>query len=236
MTRGISGSAAAESGSLTNENVSAFVNNSGEFELTTAGGEQLTYPRANTSGLTVRVDGTNYVIGTPPGRRMDQYRTQDTTFSDGMTTATTRWELPENITIVQRISLAGEAVEFDLSVENTGNQPRDVKIRYLFDYQVGPQDGAPVFINGEVLVSETRYRSPSFDSWLTYDQLPDPSLTGEGTVGTFLTRSNSSSGRTPPAAVTPTTILIRTRTSTRRGKPTARKAIALGCCIMIWEQ
>lgn len=51
----------ADSGTLSNDSIAVAVDSSGIFQLTTAEGEQLTYPSAGTSGLTVRVDGTNYV-------------------------------------------------------------------------------------------------------------------------------------------------------------------------------
>ena len=154
------------------------------FQIRNADGQQLIYPDARSSGLTVQVDGTNYVVGTFPGTNMGNYRVQDTQFSEETTVARTEWSLPEDVRVAQQISLAGEAARFRLSVENRSNQPREIRVRYLHDYQVGPQDGAPIFINGDVLTHERRFENPTFSSWQTYDQLPDPSLTGEGTITT----------------------------------------------------
>lgn len=173
-----------QSNRIANEHLSVFVGEAGNFSMATADGSQLTYPNERTSALTVRVDGTNYVVGSLPATSMDQYVAGSPSFSSDGTTATTRWRLPEEVTVTQRISLTGAAAAFELVVENTGSTARDVDFRYLFDYQVGPQDGAPIFVNGEVLTTETRFDPPAFDSWLTYDRLPNPTLTGEGTVGT----------------------------------------------------
>lgn len=180
----VSETAAAARGTISNDSVEALVETNGTFELRTADGAQLTFPSPSTSGLTVRVDGTNYKFGTPAGEFMDQYLTQETTFSDDGTSATTKWELPESVAITQTLSLAEEAIEFELSAVNNDSSAHDVKFRYFHDYQVADQDGAPIFVNGEVLTTETRFTSPSFDSWQTYDRLPDPNLTGQGTQGT----------------------------------------------------
>lgn len=178
----------ADSGTISNEHISVVMDDNGTFQLQTSDDQQLTYPDADTSGLTVQVDGTNYVVGTPPGTDMGAYRVQDTQFSEDTTVATTEWELPEGVRVTQQISLAGEAARFQVSVENISNQTHDIRVRYLHDYQVGPQDGAPIFINGDVLTTERRFESPTFSSWQTYDQLPNPSLTGEGTITTTPTK------------------------------------------------
>lgn len=179
---------AAASATMTNEHIKVIVNDNGTFQLQTANGQQLTYPESDTSGLTVQVDNTNYVIGAPEGTSMGEHQVQGTQFTEETTVATTEWQLPEGIRVIQRISLAGEAARFRLSVENIGDSGRRIRIRYLHDYQVGPQDGAPIFVNGDVLTNEKQFESPTFSSWQTYDQLPNPSLTGAGTVSTTPTK------------------------------------------------
>lgn len=57
------GNVAAALATMRNEHLAVLVENNGIFELRTAGDQQLTYPNPDTSGLTVQVDGTNYVIG-----------------------------------------------------------------------------------------------------------------------------------------------------------------------------
>jgi len=169
------------SGSLVNDYLDVYVDTDGTYEISTTEGDQLTYPSAGTSGLTIRVDETNYTIGTVQGTSMGQYRA-DTTVDPDAGVATTTWELPGKLVVKQQIRLAGPAAGFDLTVRNGGEGAHDVAVRYLFDYQVGPQDGAPIFASGEVLTAETRFQPPPFDSWQTYDQLPNPSLTGRGTL------------------------------------------------------
>jgi len=172
---------AAESGDLTNDHLSVLVTDSGMWQIDTADGENLTFPNSGTSGLTVQIDGTNYAYGTPNGTSLSQYQSQATDISADGTEATTEWEV-DGVRLTQTIRLSGEAALFSLDVENTAGQDREVKLRWLFDYQVSDQDGAPIFVNGDVLTTETRYESVSFDSWQTYDQLPNPNLTGQGGV------------------------------------------------------
>lgn len=171
----------ASSATLSNDHVTVSVNNNGTWQINTNDGRPLTFPSAGTSGLTVQLDGTNYTYGAPSGTSLSSYRTQDTQFSDNDTEATTKWDV-NGVVVTQTVSLSGEAAVFDLEVENTTGQDREINVRWLFDYQVGEQDGAPVFVDGEVLTTETRYELPDFDSWQTYNQLPDPNLTGQGGI------------------------------------------------------
>lgn len=168
-------------GILSNENLEVNVNPTGTWQITTNNGQELTFPSASTSGLTIQIDDTNYSYGAPGGSFIDQYRTQDTQISDSGTEATTKWEI-DGVAITQTIELSGEAAVFNLSIENLSDVEKRVKARWLFDYQVGVQDGAPIFVNGQVVTTETRFESPDFDTFQTYDSIPDPSLTGQGGI------------------------------------------------------
>jgi len=189
----IAGEAEAAVTNISNENLTLYVEDSsgvGTFTMETADGRDLLYGNGQpaTSYLTVRVDGTNYV--TAPGNTgqnstlMGQYVSRSPTSTGSGQAIETEWVLPENVVVTQTISLAGKAVKFTVNVENRGTQEHTVQLRYLFDYQVDQQDGAPIFVNGEVLTAETRFNSPSFGTWQTYDQLPEPNLTGKGTIET----------------------------------------------------
>jgi hypothetical protein len=174
--QGMSGTVEAASVELSNDSITVPVDNNGAFRMFTADGRPLLYPTSNTSNLTVQVDGTNYTV---PGNLTVESGTE--LINDGQT-ARTEYLTPENVRVYQDITLAGGAVSFELDILNEGNQPVEVNVRYLFDYQVDNQDGAPIFVDGEVLVTETRFENPTFSTWQTYDQLPDPNLTGTGAI------------------------------------------------------
>lgn len=183
--------AAAAVNSITNESLTLFyrtAENIGTFTLQTADGRDLLFGGGNprTSYLTVQVDGTNYVTrsGVSNATLLDSHVSQPPTVSEAGRSVATEWTLPEGVVVMQTLSLMGEAVEFAVSVENASDLERTINLRYLFDYQVDQQDGAPIFVDGEVLTTETRFESPAFTTWQTYDRLPEPNLTGRATVGT----------------------------------------------------
>jgi hypothetical protein len=182
----------AEVLTISNDQLTVFVKNRagvGTFTMKTADGRDLLYGDGvpGTSYLTVRVDGTNYVTADADlvdAPRMDQHVSRAPTVSGNGSALETEWRLPEDLVVTQTITLKGEAAEFEITIDNTGQQDRSIDVRYLFDYQVDQQDGAPIFVNGEVLRSETRYESPGFRTWQTYDRLPEPELKGKATIGT----------------------------------------------------
>lgn len=189
----VSERASADIRTVSNDYLTVFIEDStgiGTFTMKTADDQDLLFGNGDpqTSYLTVRVDGTNYVTARggngSAATQMDQFVSQAATVADDRSSVETKWVLPERIEVTQTITLEGEAAAFDVTVENSGQQERTVDLRYLFDYQVDHQDGAPIFVDGEVLTTETRFESPTFTTWQTYDQLPDPELTGKATVDT----------------------------------------------------
>lgn len=54
-------------GILSNENLEVNVNPTGTWQITTNNGQELTFPSASTSGLTIQIDDTNYSYGAPGG-------------------------------------------------------------------------------------------------------------------------------------------------------------------------
>lgn len=183
--------------SISNDYLIAYVETSesgggvGTFTLKTKDGYDLLYTsrdhNAWSSYLTIQVDNKNYITGiiAEYGNpiSMSQYVEQYPTIIDN--SVITKWRLPENIVVIQKLSLVGEACKFNLTIINEGDQERDVKVRYLFDYQVRDQDGAPIFLwrNGEreILKYETKYSGNeiNFDYWLTRDYL-DSTYTLQG--------------------------------------------------------
>lgn len=190
---GAAGRASADVSTISNDHLTVFFEDEsgvGTFTMQTADGRDLMFAggEPGTSYLTVRVDGTSYVTladGTMENATsMDGYVSRSPTVSDDGRSVRTSWTLPEDVAVTQTITLQGEAAAFEVAVENEGAGSRTVDLRYLFDYQVDEQDGSPVFVDGEVLTSETRFESPAFSTWQTYDRLPEPDLTGRATVGT----------------------------------------------------
>jgi hypothetical protein len=142
-----------------------------------------------TSYLTVQVDGRNYtsadIFG--PSESMDPHVTQRPTAVDE-NTIVTEWTLPEDIVVTQTITLDGQVARFDVQVENTDDTAHDVKTRFLFDYQVDEQDGSPIWLEGQVVTNEVTFDDPAFDSWKTYDTVPEPNLVGQANTVTQPTR------------------------------------------------
>ena len=195
--------------SISNDYLIAYVETSesgggvGTFTLKTKNGYDLLYTsrdhNAWSSYLTIQVDNKNYITGVIAEYgnpiSMSQYVEQYPTIIDN--SIITKWRLPENIVVIQKLSLVGEACKFNLTIINEGDQERDVKVRYLFDYQVRDQDGAPIVLwrNGEreILKYETKYSGNeiNFDYWLTRDYLDSTyTLQGKHIVRGF--------GATPP--------------------------------------
>jgi hypothetical protein len=145
------------------------------------------YP--GTSYLTVQVDGTNYTSADTFGasESMDPYVTQGPTAVDE-NTIVTEWTLPEGVVVTQTITLDGQLARFDVDVENTDDTAHDVKTRFLFDYQVAEQDGSPIWLEGQVVTNEVTFDDPAFDSWKTYDAVPEPNLVGQANTVTQPTR------------------------------------------------
>jgi hypothetical protein len=150
--------------------------NTGKFRLWTADNQALLYPADYTSYMTVRVDGELYDTSGQSANFMGDYFSSGPT-KTGSASSETSWNLPE-LAVDREISLDGEAARFTVTVTNDDDTAHDVDMRYLFDYQVDDQDGAPVFVQGNVYTNERRFESPSFTQNLTYDRIPDPNLVG----------------------------------------------------------
>ncbi|MEM2294525.1 MAG: hypothetical protein QXX41_14735 [Nitrososphaerota archaeon] len=164
--------------SISNEYLSLYVecgesDGIGTVTLKTSEGYDLLFSsrdhNAWSSYLTVQVDGINYVTK-PFAHSMNSYVIQSPTIVDN--SIITKWKLPNDIIVTQEIKLIGRAAKFVISIKNGGSIKRSIKIRYLFDYEVKDQDGAPIYIEGKgVLTKETKYigMEINFDRWFTRD-------------------------------------------------------------------
>lgn len=89
---------------------------------------------------------------------------------------------PDALTIVQDVNVNGttflnSTVEVTTSVTNTGAGVVAIGIRYLWDFQIGEDDG-PTFMQrspfGPVLVDETEFSFPIFESYRMQDNDVNP--------------------------------------------------------------
>lgn len=96
------------------------------------------------------------------------------------------------LTVVQEVQVFGSTfddsrVEVTTVVTNNGGSPVRLGIRYLWDYQIGEDDG-PTFQanepNGPVLLSEETFLSPNFDHYTIEDNDSNPSSPTFDVLGT----------------------------------------------------
>lgn len=144
---------------FTNGNITVAVNASGTFTMT-ANGTPILYP-AYTSYLTVRVNETNYSAASSTNLS-DYVSRQPTLVGD---TVVTEWRLPNDVVVRQNVTFNNDTARFSVEVRNRGSSPQDVGVRYLFDYQVRDQDGAPLRIGNSVYINETAFSNRTLGSW-----------------------------------------------------------------------
>jgi len=173
--------------SVSNEYLSLYVeygwsDGIGTATLETSEGYDLLYTHRDhnawSSYLTVQIDGMNYA-NSPYSPSLNDYVIQYPTVDDNA--ITTKWSIG-SIQIEQTIELAGEAAKWIFTISNTGTSSRQVKVRYLFDYQVREQDGAPIYVpEVGLLKKETKFTGGeiNFDYWFTRDYL-DSTYTVQG--------------------------------------------------------
>lgn len=147
------------SNTFTNGNVTVAVNGSGAFRMQ-ANGTPILYP-GYTSYLTIQVDDTNYSRASSSS--LTQFMSQRPTLVGD--TIVTEWRLPNGVVARQNVTFEGDDANFTVEIVNRGTSSHDVRVRYLFDYQVREQDGAPLRIEDRVYTNETSFSSPTFDSW-----------------------------------------------------------------------
>jgi len=112
---------------------------------------------------------------------------------------------PDALTIVQDVNVLGttfvnSTVEVTTSVTNNGATAVAVGIRYLWDFEIGEDDG-PTFLQrqpfGAVLVDETQFVLPSFESYRIQDNDENPN---PPTFDVFGTVTGPGSVTPPPTA------------------------------------
>lgn len=91
-------------------------------------------------------------------------------------------QTPDQLTIIQDIIIHGSnflssSIEVTTRIVNNGSQPVSIGVRYLWDYQIGDDDG-PTFQalgpDGAVLTHEAAMVSPSFTDYMMADNDVNP--------------------------------------------------------------
>lgn len=83
----------------------------------------------------------------------------------------------DDLTIVEDVNVNGStlsdsSVEITTSVTNDGNEAVDIGIRYLWDWEIGDDDGpsfTPIDPDGAAVVTEQTYVSPAFTAYAIQD-------------------------------------------------------------------
>jgi hypothetical protein len=132
-----------------------------------------------TSYFALTVDGTVYSVAPVEGaERLEPY-------SDFADSRRAQWTLPEGLVVRQTVSTSGRfsteasdcgLARFKLTVNNTGDDDHDVRVRYLLDHETGFEDGPVVWAGGEEFATERVFDDPTFESWETPNDPVDPTL------------------------------------------------------------
>jgi hypothetical protein len=113
---------------------------------------------------------------------------------------------PDAMTIVQDFFVVGTTFEDsrvirETSITNTGGGPLSAGVRYLWDFQIGEDDG-PTFQqltpDGDVLVSEADFGTPGFETYRIVDNDGNPSPPTFAVLGTSTGPTTLSPQPTPP--------------------------------------
>lgn len=166
-------------------NLEAIFNTFGQFTLRrVSDGKWILYQAPETSYLSVRVDDEVYT---------DYNDTLIVTFGPTWVTPTlcrTVFSTAAGVEVTQDVELDEDAAIIRVTVLNGSAMSHDVGIRYLFDTQVGLNDGSPLSASGvtdpttgsPVCTHETDMPLPAFDIWYSYDTWPGASLSSVGTL------------------------------------------------------
>jgi len=168
------------------------------------------YP--STSWLTVRsyTSETDYYNedGSPGSAfdtvQLDDYATVEATSATA--TRTTYWlngnDDPDALKIIQDVEVSGTTyensfVDITTTVRNEGEEPVDIGIRYLWDWQIAEDDGpsfAQVLPDGPTEVTEQTYSSPTFQ----YYRIQDNNEVDSPLFAVYGTTAGRAPGSTPP--------------------------------------
>ena len=113
---------------------------------------------------------------------------------------------PDAMTIVQDTDVVGTTFEDSrvvrqTSITNNGGAPLSLGIRYLWDYEIGDDDGPtfqPLTPDGSVLESESDFGPPGFETYRIVDNDGNPTPPTFAVLGTVNGPTTLSPQPTPP--------------------------------------
>ena len=97
----------------------------------------------------------------------------------------TRWELPENLVLEQKIEVLDNIARIRIRVTNSDSSSLSAGVRLHLDTMLGYNDGAPIYIYGEGLQTyETEYSESdmAFKYWEAYDREENPDIVSTGAI------------------------------------------------------
>jgi hypothetical protein len=156
--------------------------------------------------------GTTYTQGAMAGAvNLDTFA--PTTTPIGTTGVRTTWNVTgaDNLRIEQVVNVNGTThadsnIEVTTTITNTGTSSRDLGIRYLWDYQIGQDDG-PTFRernpDGAVRIHEAEFRPVAFEYYEIADNdFNDPTSPLYAVLGTADGPTNVTPAPTDPTQIT----------------------------------
>jgi len=174
---------------LENEFVRIDINSAGTFTMQrSSDGKWLLFPDNGTTEFSVRIDNNTYWAAPWENGNLANYISTPVTKVDN-NTAYIEYTTPEHVVIRHTFSLVGKSVKFFVEAKNNDSSAHSVKVRYLFDTQVDQNDGAPLYAEGvhdktgsSICTYETDVTNVTFNEWRSYDQWPNPTLEGVGSL------------------------------------------------------
>lgn len=149
-----------------------------------------------TSYTTVRVDGENFVVGGPTGKRAGRVGPFTTLVElprivDDKEVRTS-WQAGD-IVVTQKLTIAPgvttgrlDTARIEYEVKNTGPRARAVGLRVVLDTLLGRNDGAPFQVVGRAVTTDTAFQGDSIpDYFQAFDSLADPRVVSQGTLRAF---------------------------------------------------
>lgn len=137
------------------------------------------------SFFTVSVDNTYYATSEHPkdATLMDAYALEKTTYHDGIISL--RWRLPEGVLVEQIFQTLDNGTSIIVTLSNENSSALTVGVRLHLDTMLGVNDGAPIYIPGDGLITKERqYNADSlnFRYWKAYNRQDSPTIVATGTI------------------------------------------------------
>lgn len=91
------------------------------------------------------------------------------------------WDLPEKILLEEKFQLIENGTIIKLKAKNYGNSDKEIAFRIHFDTMLGDNDGAPIYIPGDGLITNEKvYEQVYFPYWKAYNKKEKPNIVSQG--------------------------------------------------------